>query len=85
MRAMLTFGSLLVVLAIVAISVRTQLHAGGRVLPAAAASAAAPGAVDPGNPRQAVTQYQRDIDQAMKDSAQRTADQAASAADEGAR
>ena len=85
MRAMLTFGSLLVVLAIVAILVRHQLHASQRVLPTAAASAAAPGSIDPAHPQQAVSQYQRDIDNAMKASAQHTADQAASAADEGAR
>jgi hypothetical protein len=35
-----------------------------------------------GTPQQAVSQYQRELDQAMKASAQHTADQAASAADE---
>ncbi len=85
MRAMLTFGSLLIVLAIVAITVRNQLQASKRFLPATGASGPATIAVDPSNPRQAVSQYQRDLDKAMKADAQHTADQAASAADEGAR
>ena len=85
MRAMLTFGSLLIVLAVVSISVRNQLHASKRFLPAAAASGAAPLAIDPNHPKQAVSLYQRELDQAMKAAAQHTADQAASAADEGAR
>jgi hypothetical protein len=85
MRAMLTFGSLLIVLAIVSVLVRSQLHAGKRQLPAAAVSGVAPIAVDPGHPQQAVSQYQRELDKAMKASAQHTADQAASIADDGAR
>jgi len=82
---MLTFGSLLIVLAIISITVRNQLHASKRFLPAAAASDAAPLAIDPGHPQQAVSQYQRELDNAMKAGAQHTADQAASAADEGTR
>jgi hypothetical protein len=86
MRATLTFGSLLIVLAVVSILVRHQLHAEKRFLPAAAAaSGGAPAAIDPSNPQQAVSQYQRDLDKAMKAAAQHTADQAASVADEGAR
>lgn len=85
MRALLTFGSLLIVLAIVSILVRNQLHASKRYLPAVAASGVAPIDVDPGHPRQAVSQYQRDLDKAMKAAAQHTADQAASIADDGAR
>ena len=38
MRAMLTFGSLLIVLAVIAVSVRSQLHANQRFLPSGAAS-----------------------------------------------
>ena len=81
---MLTYGSLLVVLAIVAISVRTQLHASRRVLPAGPASAAGVvvPAIDPNDPQKAIAQYQRELDKAMKAGAQHTADQAASAADE---
>ena len=85
MRALLTFGSLLIVLAIVSITVRNQLHASKRFLPATAASGTAPMAIDPNNPQQAVSQYQRDLDRAMKAAAQHTADQAASAGEEGAR
>ena len=86
MRALLTFGSLLIVLAIIAITVRNQLHASSRYLPATvAASGVAPITVDPSHPQQAVSQYQRELDQAMKAGAQHTADQAASAADEGTR
>ena len=85
MRAMLTFTSLLIVLAVVAVAVRNQLHASQRFLPATAASGAAPIVVDPANPQQAVSQYQRDLDKAMKADAQHTADLAASAADEGTR
>ena len=85
MRTLLTFGSLLVVLAIVAILVRHQVDARQRVLPAVAAPGAAPGTIDAGRPQQAVSQYQRDIDNAIRADAQHTADLAASAADEGTR
>ena len=84
MRAMLTFGSLLIVLAVVALSMRNQLRADKRFLPSAAASGAASTPFD-GTPRQAVSQYQRELDQAMKAAAQHTADQAASAGDDGTR
>ena len=83
MRAMLTFGSLLIVLAIVAISVRNELRAGKALLPSAAASAASGPFV--GTPRNQVSQYQHAVEQAMKADAQHTADQAASAADDGSR
>ena len=81
---MLTFGSLLIVLAIVAISVRSQLHATRNFRPAAAASDAGVVAptIDPNDPQKALSQYQRELDKAMKAGAQHTADQAASAADE---
>ena len=87
MRVMLTFGSLLVVLAIVAILVRNQLHASKRFLPSASASAAGVvvPTVDANDPQKAISQYQRELDKAMKAGAQHTADQAASAADEATR
>lgn len=85
MRPLLTFGSLLIVLAIVSILVRNQLHASKHYLPTVAASGVAPIDVDPNHPQQAVSQYQRELGKAMKASAQHTADQAASVADEGAR
>jgi len=84
MRAMLTFASLLIVLAIIAVSVRNQLNASKRFVPAAAASDAASGALT-GSPQNQVTQYQRQLDAAMKAAAQHTADQAASAGEDGTR
>jgi hypothetical protein len=83
MRAMLTFGSLLIVLAVVAVSLRSQLQANKRFLPSAAASAAS----DPfvGTPQNQVSQYQRALDQAMQADARHTADQAASAGEDGTR
>ena len=84
MRAMLTFGSLLIVLAIVAVSMRSQLQANKRFLPSDAASGAASGALS-GTPANQVSQYQRELDAAMKAAAQHTADQAASAGEDGTR
>ena len=81
---MLSIGSLLIVLAIVGIITRNQLHATARFRPSASASAAGvvvPN-VDPNDPQKAISQYQRELDKAMKAGAQHTADQAASAADE---
>ena len=83
MRAMLTFGSLLIVLAIVAVSMRSQLQANKRFLPSDAASGAS-GALS-GTPANQVSQYQRELDAAMKAAAQHTADQAASAGEDGTR
>ena len=40
---------------------------------------------DGGTPQQQVSQYQRELDKAMKAAAQHTADQAASAGDDGTR
>ncbi len=87
MRALLTYGSLLIVLAVVAISVRNQLHASKKFLPAHPASVAgvAEPAIDPNDPNKAVSQYQRELDKAIKADAQHTADQAASASDEAGR
>ena len=83
MRAMLTYGSLLIVLAIIALSMRTQLQANKRVLPSAASGAAS----DPfaGTPQNQVSQYQRELDQAMKAAARHTDEQAASAGEDGTR
>ena len=82
MRAFFTLGSLLIVLAIIGVSMRSQLQANKRFLPTANAASDAASMPSDGTPRQAVSQYQRELDQAMKASAQHTADQAASAADE---
>jgi hypothetical protein len=77
---MLTFGSLLIVLAIVAVSMRHQLQPDKRSLPPGAASGSLTG-----SPQNQVSQYQRELDAAMKASAQHTADQAASAGEDGTR
>lgn len=84
MRTMLTFASLLIVLAVIAVSMRSQLNASKRVLAPAGASDAASGALT-GSPQNQVSQYQRQLDAAMKASAQHTADQAASATEDDAR
>ena len=86
MRAMLTFGSLLIVLAIVALSMRTQLQANKRFMPsaAAAASEAASGPFT-GTPQNQVSQYQRELDKAMKAASHHTDEQAASAGEDGTR
>ncbi len=83
MRAMLTFGSLLIVLAVVAVSMRHQMLANQRFLPSAASDAAS-GTLS-GTPANQVSQYQRELDAAMKAGAQHTADQAASAGEDGSR
>jgi len=82
MRAFLTLGSLLVVLAIIALSVRSQLQANRRFLPTSAAASGGASVPLDGTPRQVMSQYQHELDQAMKADAQHTADQAASAADQ---
>ena len=83
MRVMLSLGSLLIVLAIILLSMRGQLQASKHFMPSAASGAASgPFA---GSPQNQVSQYQRELDKAMKAAAQHTADQAASAADEGTR
>jgi hypothetical protein len=84
MRAMLTFGSMLIVLAVIALSMRHQLQAEKRFLPSVAASGAA-SAPFRGSNSPAVSQYQRELDQAMKAATQHTADQAASAGEDGTR
>jgi hypothetical protein len=84
MRAMLTFGSLLIVLAVIALTVRTQLQANRRFLPSAAASGAASGALT-GTPANQVSQYQRELDKAMKAASRHTDEQAASAGEDGTR
>ena len=85
MRAMLTFASLLIVLAVVALSVRGQLQASKRFLPASAAASDAASAPFGGSSSPSVAQYQRELDKAMKADAQHTADQAASAGEDGTR
>jgi hypothetical protein len=85
MRALLTFGSLLIVLAVIALSVRSQLQASKRYLPSAAAASDASSAPFGGSSSPTVAQFQRELDKAMKADAQHTADQAASAGEDGTR
>jgi predicted lipid-binding transport protein (Tim44 family) len=80
MRAMLTFGSLLIVLAVIAVSVRNELRASKALLPSAAASGPFVG-----TPQNQVSQYQKAVEQAMKADARHTADQAASVGEDGTR
>ena len=80
---MLTYGSLLIVLAIVALSMRTQLQANRRIVPSAASDAAS-GPFN-GTPQNQVSQYQRELDKAMKAASRHTDEQAASAGEDGTR
>ena len=85
MRAMLTFGSLLIVLAVIALSLRHQLQANRRFLPSATAASDAASGVLVGTPANQVSQYQRELDKAMKAAARHTDEQAASAGEDGSR
>ena len=86
MRATLTFASLLIVLAIVAVTVRSQMQATRRAAAAAAAAASDAASVTlSGTPQNQVQQYKDALDAAMKADAQHTADQAASAGEDGSR
>ena len=84
MRALLTYGSLLIVLAVIALSVNNQLRANRRLLPSAAASSAS-SAPFGGSSSPSVSQFQAELDKAMKASARHTDEQAASAGEDGAR
>ena len=81
MRAFLTLGSLLIVLTVIALSVRSQLQTNKRFMPTTATASNVTSMPLNGSPQQVMSQYQRELDQAMKAGAQHTADQAASAAD----
>ncbi len=87
MRALFTFGGLLVVLAVIALLARHQLDAQRRLLPAATASAPAfavgGASVAAGDVPQVTTdQYKRELDKVLREGAQRSADRAASAGDD---
>ena len=85
MRAMLTYGSLLIVLAIVALLAGNQLRANKRLLSTAPAVSDASSAPFGGSSSPTVAQYQRELDKAMKASARHTDEQAASAGEDGTR
>jgi hypothetical protein len=81
MRLLFTFGGLLVVLAVIALSARHQLEANRRFLPAAGgvSGVGAASGTSGGSPQVTPAQYQRQIEQALRDGAQQGADRAASA------
>jgi hypothetical protein len=85
MRAMLTYGLLLIVLAIVALLASNQLRANKRLLSTAPAASDASSAPFGGSSSPTVAQYQRELDKAMKAAARHTDDQAASAGEDGTR
>ena len=85
MRSLLTFGSLLIVLAVVGLSLRSQLRADKRFLPASAAASDAASAPFGGTSSPSVAQFQRELDKTMQQAAQQTADRAASAGEDGSR
>ena len=85
MRALLTYGSLLIVLAIIALSVSSQLRANKRLLSAAPAASGASSAPFGGSSSPSVSQFQAELDKALKASARHTNEQAASAGEDGTR
>ena len=84
MRA-LSFVMLLIVLACIGLTVRSQLQASKRFLPSATAASDASSAPFGGSSSPTMSQYQRELDKAMKAATQHTADQAASAGEDGTR
>jgi len=80
-RALLTFGGLLIVLAVIALSARTQLQADKRFLPAAGAASAPFG----GSSQPTPAQFQRELEKTLREGAQQGADRAASAGEDGTR
>jgi hypothetical protein len=85
MRALLTFASLLIVLAVIAVSVRSQLRADKRFLPAAAAASGASSAPFGGSSSPSVAQFQRELDKTLSEAASHREAEAASAGEDGAR
>ena len=83
MRALLTFGSLLVVLAVIGLSVKSQLQASKRYLPAAAAASGAASAPFGGNSSPSVAQFQQELNKALNEGARHREAEAASAGDDG--
>ena len=85
MRALLTFGSLLIVLAVVALSVKSQLQANKRFLASAPAASGAASAPFEGSSSPSVAQFQRELDKTLRETARHRDDQAASAGEDGTR
>jgi len=85
MRALLTVASLLIVLAVVAVTVRGQLRADKRFLPAAAAASGASSAPFGGSSSPSVAQFQRELDKTLSEAASHREAESASAGEDGAR
>ena len=85
MRAMLTFGSLLIVLAVIALSVRSQLQASKRFLPSATAASDASSAPFGGSSSPSVAQFQRELDKTLGEAASHREAESASAGEDGTR
>ena len=85
MRAILTFGSLLIVLAVIALSARTQLQANKRFLPAASAASEASSAPFGGSTQPTPAQFQRELEKTLREGAQGSAERAARAGADGSR
>jgi hypothetical protein len=83
MRALLTFASLLIVLAVIAVSVRSQLKADKRLLPAAASDAAS--VAFGGSSAPSVAQFQRELDKTLNQAASHREAESASAGEDGSR
>ncbi len=85
MRALLTFASLLIVLAVIAVLARTQLRADKRFLPAAAAASDASSAPFGGSSAPSVAQFQRELDKTLSEAASHREAESASAGEDGTR
>jgi hypothetical protein len=81
MKALISFASLLIVLAVVAVSVRNELRATKKFLPAAASGASDAASLPfGGTSSPTVSQFQHELDKTMQQAADRAA-QAGSAAE----
>jgi hypothetical protein len=84
-RALLTFAALLIVLAVIALSARSQLQANKRFLPDADAASQAASAPFGGSSQPTPAQLQRELEKTLREGAQRGAERAASAGEDGTR
>jgi hypothetical protein len=83
MRALLTVGSLLIVLAVVMLSVRSQLQANRRFLPSANAASDAASAPFGGSGTPTPAQFQHELEKTLSEGARHGAERAASAGEDG--
>ncbi len=85
MRALLTVSSLLIVLAVVAVTVRSQLRADKRLPPATAAASDASSAPWVGSSSPSVAQFQHELDKTLSQAASHREAESASAGEDGTR